>query len=315
MLTLWCVAVLAAGPAKPPVKTAPAPKPVPVVEQPPAPVPVVTPAPTPVPVATPAPKPAPVEATRVQKERLMVLELTRLGDVGADVAQLLTAAMTDEVAKRDVFSVMSQGELATILGVERQRQLLGCGNEECFQELAGAVGARFVLTGSLGRLGDAYQLSLQVMDTVRAQPLGRSTRIAKDVNSVRSSLAGAVAEAAALPPPPQPSVVLPIAMVGVGAAAVVGGVVLGFQAFAREEVFTNELSLSETQPGLQLKPASAYRDEARRVTEQKVLAGALVVSGAALAVVGAFLMPGDGGGGARVAVFPTTSGLFVTGSF
>jgi hypothetical protein len=198
------------------------------------------------------------------------------------------------------------------LGVERQKELLGCSDSSCYSELAGAVGARFVLSGSIGRLGEAYQLSVQALDTVRAQPLGRATRIAPTLDALRRALPWVVAEATSTPMPESPSPVFPIAMVGLGAASAVGGVVLGFQAFSREEVVVNELALSETQNGIQLKPATYYRGEVSRVQQQKIIAGALVGAGVALAVAGIFLMPSSGQG-ARIAMVPTLNGVAAAG--
>lgn len=323
MVTLAIVlAVLAVpgtkGTAKAPppaaTKAAPAPAPAetkPVEAPPPAAAPVEPP-----PTVTSAPAPTPSESSsapsKAEKPRMMVLELVRLGDVPADVGRVISEAATAELARRGVFAVMSQAEMATLLGVERQRELLGCGDSSCFTELAGAVGARFVLSGSIGRLGDAYQLSLQALDTVRAQPLGRATRIAKDLKELTATLPWALAEATATPLPPAPSPILPFGLVGLGAAAAVGGVVLGFQAFSREELMMNELNLSETQAGLQLKPATYYREEAARVQEQKIIAGSLLGVGVALAAVGVWLLPNDGGG-ARVAIAPTGQGVSIAG--
>jgi hypothetical protein len=62
------------------------------------------------------------------------------------------------------FKVVTQREIGTILGMERQKQLLGCDtNGACIAELASALGATAVMVGDLGHFGDVYQLNLKVL--------------------------------------------------------------------------------------------------------------------------------------------------------
>src|SRR5207247_2413764 len=115
------------------------------------------------------------------KPKLVVLELTAGSGIDASMARSFGDAVTNEVSRRGFFETTSTQEIQTMLGVERQRQLLGCSEQaqSCMTELADAIGARFVLSGSLTKLGDAFQLSLQTIDTAKAQPIGRSIRIAR----------------------------------------------------------------------------------------------------------------------------------------
>src|SRR5207248_3217749 len=115
--------------------------------------------------------------------------------------------ITTDLAQKKIFDVVSSKDFQTLLGMERQKAALGCGadSSSCLSELAGALGARFVLSGSLARLGDTYQLSLQTLDSTKAQPIGRSTRLAKDLATLRAQLGYTVAEATATPLPAPPS--------------------------------------------------------------------------------------------------------------
>src|SRR5205823_34600 len=118
----------------------------------------------------------------------------------------------------------------------------------CLTELAGAAGARFVLSGSLAKLGDVVQLTLITLDSRNAQPIGRSTRLAKDVSGLRLQLPIAVAEATATPLPPPPSRVLPFTLLGVGAASLIAGGVVGFFALSSEAAINRELMNGATNP-------------------------------------------------------------------
>ena len=61
--------------------------------------------------------------------------------------------------------VITPTEIQAILGLERQRQLLGCGesNTSCAAELGDALGAESTMIGTLARLGDTLELSIKVV--------------------------------------------------------------------------------------------------------------------------------------------------------
>src|SRR5690606_26317788 len=98
-----------------------------------------------------------------------------------------------------------------------------------------------VMTGSLSRLGSTYELSLQMLDTVKGQPLGRSTRLASRVETLRQLMPWAAAEASGAPLPPPASRVLPYSLMAGGGAALVGGGVSGLIALSRQKVLNDEL--------------------------------------------------------------------------
>jgi hypothetical protein len=63
--------------------------------------------------------------------------------------------------------VLTSSEIAALLGLERQRQLLGCADEQgsCLAEMANALGTDGLLRGSLGHFGQGYQLDLKLLSS------------------------------------------------------------------------------------------------------------------------------------------------------
>lgn len=63
--------------------------------------------------------------------------------------------------------VITPAEVQAVLGLERQKQLLGCSEQasECTAELANALGADASMVGTLAKLGDTIELSLKVIDS------------------------------------------------------------------------------------------------------------------------------------------------------
>jgi len=247
----------------------------------------------------------------------VVLTLQASGGVDPSLAGSLSETLAVEVSRLKYFKVVSQKDLETMLGVERQRQLLGCSEEAttCVSELADAMGARFVLSGSLAKLGDTtFQLNLQTIDSRRAQPIGRSTRIATSLDALRAQLPFAIAEATATPAPMRPSRAPSIVMMATGGAGIVVGGVLWLQSLTRETAALSELELAKRQPNLVLAPADHYRDEAKAVTELRIAGSIAAGVGAALLVAGVLVLPGDNDV-VRVAVVPTASGVAFAGVF
>ncbi len=243
------------------------------------------------------------------KPKLAVLDVQPIG-VEATQAAALGEAMTQELSRRGFFDVISSSDIRTLLGVERQKQLLGCGDSSCTAELSGALGARFVLQSTLTRLGDALQLSVQMLDSEKAQSVARSVRLAKDVQQLADQLPWALAEATATPLPPTPSKVLPWTLIGAGAAVFAGGGILAIDGFSRQRQVNNEL-----RPGGVYQTYGHYEEELDVIVRNERLGLALVAGGAVLIGVGVWLFPKERGGGGALAMVPLLNGGALVGVF
>jgi hypothetical protein len=111
----------------------------------------------------------------VVKQRLAVLELKAEG-ASPELAQTLSQVVAEQAGKTPGFDAISQAEISTMLNVQKQKQLLGCADESCLAEIGGALGAKMVLNGTLGKLGDSYVLSLQLLDTHKGKIQARESR-------------------------------------------------------------------------------------------------------------------------------------------
>lgn len=68
--------------------------------------------------------------------------------------------------------VVTASELTALLGLERQKQLIGCGSDSsCMTELANALGVDGVVTGNVGKFAEAYQINVKVLSAVDGRPL------------------------------------------------------------------------------------------------------------------------------------------------
>lgn len=80
--------------------------------------------------------------------------------------------------------VVTNKEIATLLGMERQRQLLGCGEgSSCMTELANALGAEAMVLGGIARLDDgSIQVNVKLIREGGAALGSRSARVPNDAD-------------------------------------------------------------------------------------------------------------------------------------
>lgn len=62
-------------------------------------------------------------------------------------------------------NVVSQEDIRSMLELEAQKQQLGCNDADCFAEIGGALGVDKMVTGSVGKMGERYVISLRLIDS------------------------------------------------------------------------------------------------------------------------------------------------------
>lgn len=160
------------------------------------------------------------------------LAMTSFSGVG--VTKELQGYCSERVAAAMVargLRVTTPEDIANVLGLERQRQLLGCDSEtasSCAAELASALGAEAIVSGSVARLGSGFEVSVKVVSTATVRVLAQAQASATSENGLAAALEDVASQLAArLAPTPGPSRALTLGLpLGLSAAAVVVGVVL-----------------------------------------------------------------------------------------
>lgn len=249
-----------------------------------------------------------------ERPKIAVMDFEAVGGADAAIAGALSESVGIELTQRGLHEVITAKDIQTLLGVERQRQMMGCTDEaeSCMVELANALGTQFVLTGSLARLGETYQLNLQTIDTRTTKAVGRATRLAADVDELRAGLPWLVAEAVAIPAPPSPSRVIPYTFIGAGSALLIGGGLFGLQAFSAEDQLLTELKAADER-GAQLDPLDVYQARSQGYARDKTIGLTAAVVGAGLLTTGILLNRSVSGSSGGVALVPHSSGVALVG--
>lgn len=62
------------------------------------------------------------------------------------------------------FAVITPADVSAVLGLERQRQLMGCAESSCLAELGGALGVDYIVRGTVAVLGSSTAITLSLVD-------------------------------------------------------------------------------------------------------------------------------------------------------
>lgn len=221
--------------------------------------------------------PGPVPPANPPVTSVLVLDLTP-GDVPANTAKLLTELVSDRVSHSGVKTV-SASDLRRVAELAADRSAAGCDTSSCLAEIANAMGVDLVVFGDVGKLGDAYIVSLRLFDSRAAESVARENIQATTFEQLRVALPdgvdrllsqGGIGLAEAAGPDP-----LLLGGVGVAALGVVVGGGLGVYALVLDGVVAEKTGDPEER-------ADALQ------TGQLVLAGA--AAGATVALVGVGLI-------------------------
>lgn len=220
--------------------------------------------------------------------------------------------------------VVTQRDIATVLSLERQKQLLGCADDSssCMAELAGALGVDAIATGQVAKVGKSFQVNLRILSSRDASALFVFSKLVKSEEDLLEALneageqiveklaPGEDTTAVATAPPaeleapgPRSSVRAgPWIVVGLGgAAAVVGAVLLGRAAAANAKL--------SGAPSADFTPAMA--DQLARSASVEQWIGIATLAVGVAAVAGGLAWHFLAGDDAQVSVAPAGPGVLV----
>jgi hypothetical protein len=134
----------------------------------------------------------------------------------------LAQALNDQGLK-----VISQAQIGAILGLERQKQLLGCSDSSsCILEMTNALGADAVVVGSVGLVGESFQVDVKITSSRDGSTLASYAGRVQGEEAMLDELGKAAVAIA------QKLTVAPKAPVASGGGGHAGSIVLGVAALA-----------------------------------------------------------------------------------
>lgn len=107
----------------------------------------------------------------------------------------------DQLAQQLSFhglEVVTRTQVAALIGLERQKELLGCHDESgsCGVELAGALGTDGLMLGEAAKVGDQYRISLRIISAKNGEKLSSAVITGSSEDTVLEAFRGAAARVA-----------------------------------------------------------------------------------------------------------------------
>ena len=122
------------------------------------------PAAPPPPAVSPA---SPPSAAKKDRPKYAVWDLAPL-NINRDYARALTSILVSEISKLGKYEIYSQENVRTLAGWTAERMQFGCTDTRCLTAL-GQMDIAGLISGSVGRIGTTYSLSLNLFDTQNAR--------------------------------------------------------------------------------------------------------------------------------------------------
>lgn len=158
-------------------------------------------------------------------QSVLVLDLSETTS-DRKLAELATELVASSVAERPSISVITTNDLRKVSELEAQKSVMNCEDDSCLAELANAMGARYVVSGTIGKLESSYITTLTLFDSDEARSVGRKSVQAKSldelpavINTAVASLFGPFAVKEPSPPPAE-GAMSTTGWLGIGAVAV-----------------------------------------------------------------------------------------------
>jgi hypothetical protein len=110
-----------------------------------------------------------ISRMRLAKDRVKVAvwDLVPRNTSVSNAAEL-TSILVSEISKLGTYEVYSQDNVRTLAGWTAERMQLGCTDSKCLTAL-GQMDVGKLISGSVGKIGDRYSISLNLFDTQNAR--------------------------------------------------------------------------------------------------------------------------------------------------
>lgn len=123
------------------------------------------------------------------KKKTLALPGLQGADISKDKMEFFTAHFSTQLQRLGL-QVTAAEDIAAVIGLERQKQLMGCADDSsCMTEIASALGADGIITGKLAKLGDTYACNIKIIDAKSGKSIALYSATAPSEGAVLEMLA------------------------------------------------------------------------------------------------------------------------------
>ena len=104
-------------------------------------------------------------AAAAEKPRVVVLPIEGSTESLVRIGSSISEQILTELGRTELVEAMGSSDVQLLLGMERQKTLLGCSeaSNACLAEMSSAMGAPWVVTGSLAQFGKTTRLDIKLI--------------------------------------------------------------------------------------------------------------------------------------------------------
>ena len=130
--------------------------------------------------------------SRAQDEKIpiIVMDFASKGGVSHKQMDALSDLLSAQIASMGPFKVIGKNDIKSALQLENQRSLLGCDDTSCVAELGGALGARWVVVGNVGRFDKSFLMNLKILDAEQVKVVAAVARMVRGDQSALIDILG-----------------------------------------------------------------------------------------------------------------------------
>jgi len=121
------------------------------------------------------------------REKLAVMDLKGKYGVEEGLAEALSVLIRDTIHSFGDYEVLSKDDVEVIAERTAIRQNLGCDETQCLINIGRSLGTKFMVAGDISKLGNTYNFSLRLIDTMGKDP-GVKKRVNKDCKCTEDEL-------------------------------------------------------------------------------------------------------------------------------
>jgi len=130
--------------------------------------------------------------------RVAMLGLTAGEGIPDKQVQILEDLLMNALYRTERFNLVGRGDIAGLIGFERQKQMLGCeGDSSCVAEIAGALNVPVVAIANVARLGTQIVFAIKLVDSADARVLVRADATASGDDKVAQAVESLAQQVAA----------------------------------------------------------------------------------------------------------------------
>jgi TolB-like protein len=143
----------------------------------------------------------PAQPEADKRPTIAVMEFRAKGGMNQDKADALGEMLATAIQDLGTYQVIAKSDIEAMLGLEKMKDAVGCDDASCLAQIGGALGAKYLVTGSLTPMGSQYLILVRLIEPTTAKVERISPRVDGSDEALMDAVPLMVAELFHVTPP------------------------------------------------------------------------------------------------------------------